>query len=49
MNMGGAKDRPELEQVWENVQAALEGKDKVHNEYKLISVWNVIKGFIFGH
>ncbi|KAE9370057.1 hypothetical protein N431DRAFT_441934 [Stipitochalara longipes BDJ] len=48
MNLGGAKDRPELGQVWDNVQALLEGKQKVHRAYKLISAWNVIKGVIFG-
>jgi hypothetical protein len=48
MNMGGAKDRPELEQVWDNVQAQLEGKKKVHDVYKLISAWAVLKGKIFG-
>jgi hypothetical protein len=48
MNMGGAKDRPELGQVWDNVQAKLEGKKTVHRTYKLISAWNVLKGAFFG-
>jgi hypothetical protein len=48
MNLGGAKDRPELGQVWENIQAKLEGKEKIHSSYKLIGAWGVIKGKIFG-
>lgn len=48
MNMGGAKDRPELGQVWDNARAKLEGKTTVHEVYKNISVWNVMKGAIFG-
>jgi hypothetical protein len=36
MNLGGVKDRPRLGQIWENVQAQLEGKKKVHQTYKLI-------------
>jgi hypothetical protein len=48
MNMGGAKDRPELEQVWDNVQAQLDGKKNIHSVYQLISAWAVLKGKIFG-
>jgi hypothetical protein len=48
MNIGGAKDRPDLGQVWENVQAKLDDKEKVNDEYKTIGVWDVIKGAIFG-
>ncbi|KAJ7676149.1 hypothetical protein B0H17DRAFT_1161534 [Mycena rosella] len=33
MNLGGAKDRPVLDEVWENVEAQLHGKSKVHNTY----------------
>ncbi len=47
MNLNGAKDRPELEQVWENVQAKLDGKGKVHGGYKSIGVWRVMKGAFF--
>jgi len=48
MNLGGAKDRPELKQVWDNVQAKLNGKDRVHSSYKLIGAFNVLKAKIFG-
>lgn len=48
MNLGGAKDRPELEQVWENVQAKLEGKKRVHRVYRKISALGVIWGKVFG-
>lgn len=33
MNLGGAKDRPLLDQIWENVQRQLEGKEVVHKKY----------------
>jgi hypothetical protein len=48
MNLGGAKDRPELEQIWDNVQAKLKGGEEVHGSYKLTSFWSVITGNIFG-
>ncbi|CZR65966.1 uncharacterized protein PAC_15866 [Phialocephala subalpina] len=48
MNLGGAKDRPELEQVWENVQAKLEGKKMVHSAYKKIGAVGLLWGKVFG-
>jgi hypothetical protein len=48
MNIGGAKDRPDLGQVWENSQALLEGKGKIHGSYKLQSFFKVMKGMMFG-
>lgn len=48
MNLSGAKDRPELGQVWENVKAKLEGKKRVHGVYKNISALGVFKRAIFG-
>ncbi|KAH7342475.1 hypothetical protein BKA65DRAFT_292349 [Rhexocercosporidium sp. MPI-PUGE-AT-0058] len=48
MNLGGAKDRPELTQVWENVQAKLKGGKAVHGTYKKISAVGVLKGTLFG-
>ena len=48
MNMGGAKDRPDLGQVWENSQALLEGRGKIHGSYKLQSFFKVMKGMMFG-
>jgi hypothetical protein len=47
MNIGGAKDRPNLDQVWENVQAKLDCKERAYTEYKITSVWDVIKWAIF--
>lgn len=48
MNLGGAKDRPELSQVWENVQAKLQGGKAVHDTYKKISALGVFKAALFG-
>jgi hypothetical protein len=48
MNIGGAKDRPDLTQVWENVKAKLDSKETLHEEYKTIGAWDVIKGAIYG-
>lgn len=48
MNLGGAKDRPELPQIWENVQAKLKGEKTVHGVYKKISTVGVFKGALFG-
>ena len=43
MNMGGAKDRPDLAQVWENVQDKLEGGEGRHKKYALLGMWTVMK------
>jgi peroxiredoxin len=48
MNLGGAKDRPDLKQVWENAEAKMEGKPKVHQTYDLQSFTKVIWGKLFG-
>jgi hypothetical protein len=48
MNMGGAKDRPDLVQVWENVQAKLAGKPVVHTKYSLMGFFGTMAGKIFG-
>ena len=48
MNLGGAKDRPDLNQVWENVQAKLEGRSVVHEKYAKTSFVGLIWGKIFG-
>ena len=46
--MGGAKDRPMLEEVWENVEAKMDGKPQVHHKYSLLSATGVLKEKIFG-
>ncbi|KAI9715469.1 MAG: hypothetical protein M1812_005945 [Candelaria pacifica] len=48
MNLGGAKDRPDLNQVWDNVQAKLQGKQPVHTTYALTSLLGMLKSKIFG-
>jgi hypothetical protein len=48
MNLGGAKDRPNLKQVWENVEAKIAGKPAVHKQYDLLSIAKVMWGKIFG-
>jgi hypothetical protein len=48
MNLGGAKDRPDLVQVWENVQAKLAGKPVVHKKYSLMGFFGTMAGKIFG-
>ncbi|KAK0121707.1 hypothetical protein ONS95_009992 [Cadophora gregata] len=41
-------DRPELAQIWDNVQAKLKGEKEVHRSYKKISAVGVLKGAFFG-
>ena len=48
MNLGGAKDRPDLTQVWENVQAKLAGKAVVHKKYAKTSFTGMVWGKVFG-
>lgn len=47
MNLGGASDRPELEQVWENVRAKVEGKEVVHRVYKKMGLLGMLWGKVF--
>ncbi|KZP18078.1 hypothetical protein FIBSPDRAFT_603283 [Athelia psychrophila] len=48
MNLGGAKDRPVLTQVWDNVQAQLQGKASPHKKVGTIGAGSVIFGKLFG-
>jgi hypothetical protein len=48
MNLGGAKDRPDLRQVWENVKAKLGDNEGLHDEFRTIGAWDVLKAAIFG-
>lgn len=48
MNLGGAKDRPDLEQVWDNVKAKIEGKGVVHAVYKKSGLLGMLWGKVFG-
>ena len=47
MNLGGAKDRPDLNQVWENVLARLNGQPFVHKRYILQSFRKVMTQKLF--
>ena len=48
MNLGGATDRPDLERVWENVQAQLKGEKERHTEIKRFQFMDLIRevGFL---
>ncbi|KAF4624544.1 hypothetical protein G7Y89_g13626 [Cudoniella acicularis] len=48
MNLHGAKDRPDLKQVWENVEASIKGQKRVHGTYSLKGFLSVMWGKIFG-
>ena len=48
MNLGGAKDRPNLNQLWDNVEAKLAGNKPVHAKYSLLGSLAVLKERIFG-
>jgi hypothetical protein len=48
MNIGGAKDRPLLEQVWDNVEAQMKGKPVVHAKVGLTGLAFGLKQKIFG-
>jgi hypothetical protein len=48
MNLGGAKDRPDLVQVWENAQAKMAGKPVVHTKYSLMGFFGTMAGKVFG-
>jgi hypothetical protein len=48
MNLGGAKDRPDLKQVWENVEAKLNGQPEVHKKFQLQTFHQVIWQKLFG-
>lgn len=48
MNIGGASDRPELEQVWDNVMATIEGKGVVHTAYTKMGFLGMLWGKVFG-
>jgi hypothetical protein len=48
MNLGGAKDRPLLDQVWENVHAEMQGKPKVHASVGSTGLATGLKKKLFG-
>ena len=48
MNMGGAKDRPMLQEVWDNTAADLRGRSPVHKYYSKTTFFGVMGRKIFG-
>jgi hypothetical protein len=48
MNMYGAKDRPTLEEVWENADAKMKGKPVVHQTYSFTGVKDGLAKLIKG-
>lgn len=48
MNLRGAKDRPLLGQVWENVHAEMQRKPKVHANVGLIGLATGLRKKLFG-
>lgn len=48
MNLHGAKDRPDLHQIWDNVDAKMHGMKEVHEKYSLQTFMGVMWGKVFG-
>ncbi|KAK5047474.1 hypothetical protein LTR84_006570 [Exophiala bonariae] len=48
MNLGGASDRPDLEQVWDNVRAKVDGKARIHQGYKTTGLLGMLWGKFLG-
>ena len=48
MNLGGAKDRPDLEQVWANIEAQLNGVPAPHKQLKTTGALGLLRQKIFG-
>ena len=48
MNLGGAKDRPSLNEVWENAEAKMNGKPEPHKVIPLLSLLQGIGQKMFG-
>lgn len=42
MNLGGAKDRPSLAEIWEDAQQRLDGKEVKRHSYTKQSFFGVI-------
>ncbi|KAL8833235.1 MAG: hypothetical protein Q9170_004399 [Blastenia crenularia] len=48
MNLRGAKDRPSLKEMWEHVEAEVQGEEPVHAQIPLLSFLQGIRQKIFG-
>ncbi|KAM0805407.1 hypothetical protein BDR22DRAFT_798508 [Usnea florida] len=48
MNLKGAKDRPALNEIWENAEAKMLGRPQVHEKYSLqkfaTGIWQAVRG-----
>jgi hypothetical protein len=42
MNLGGAKDRPSIQGVWENVDAKMHGREEPHPSLTTAGVFSVL-------
>ena len=48
MNLGGATDRPKLQEIWENVEAKRNDKHVLHQKYSSKGVMGLMSEKIFG-
>ncbi len=48
MNLGGAKDRPLLAEVWDNVEAQIQEKELPHPTVTTTGVWSILSEKIWG-
>jgi hypothetical protein len=48
MNLGGAKDRPVLSEVLNNVKAKLDGEAAVHEKIRTFGAGSLLKKKLFG-
>ena len=48
MNLKGAKDRPDLKQIWDNVDAKMHDQPMVHKDYHITTIAGFLKAKIFG-
>ncbi|KAH6991322.1 hypothetical protein BKA56DRAFT_574243 [Ilyonectria sp. MPI-CAGE-AT-0026] len=42
MNLGGAKDRPMLDQIWENVSRQLQGQEVTYTTYSMSGIFQAL-------
>jgi hypothetical protein len=47
MNIGGAKDRPRLDEVWADVEAGLSGQ-AMHKKYSTTTFFGMLYEMVFG-
>jgi len=40
MNLGGAKDRPVLDQIWQNVSRQLKGQEVMYTKYSTTGIFH---------